>query len=293
MRSAFRNLVLSAIAVAATSSAWAQTNEMLVGQPTPGAMGMQPAATEIAEKVHSFHTLVLVIITAITIFVMGLLLWIIVFHNRRANPTPKKFSHNTPLEIAWTVIPVLILVVIAYRSFPLLFDEETSCNDPNAMYVKVTGYQWYWGYGYDVGQDSELTFDSNMIPEDAIDVSKGQVDKLSVDNPLVVPQGRCVRLDIVANDVIHSFAVPAFAIKVDAIPGRVNESWFKVDKAGSYFGQCSELCGTRHAYMPIEIRVVSPEQYDIWRETAANSLSDARTFLEQIQAQNVRIASAQ
>lgn len=275
---ALRSLTIGALALASAGLASAQ----VPGQPVDGAIGMQPAVTETAVMVHEFHNLLLWIITIITLFVMGLLIWVMIRYNRRANPVAKKFSHNTLIEIVWTVAPVLILVAIAFKSFPLLYTQDVMPNvaETEVVDVKVYGRQWFWSYIYGEGNDS-LEYDSNMIPDDML--KPGQIAKLSVDNPMVVPAGKHIRLSVSASDVIHSFAMPAAALKIDAVPGRLNQAWFKFDTPGVYYGQCSELCGVRHAYMPIELRVLPQAQFDEWQRRAVASISDARAYLDQVQ----------
>ena len=273
-------------------------------EPTDGALGLQPAATRIAERIHHFHDFLLWIIIPTTIFVLVLLLYVIVRHNRRANPNPRKFSHNTLIEVIWTVVPALILVAIASQSFPNLYYEDVPPNlqkvqdkakqlladgksadyerfvkeyNPDAaakgfVNVKAQGNQWNWTYTYpDIVDDggNMLEFVSNPrhvgLASDPTDASAGPRN-LSVDYPMVVPAGRYIRYYTAAADVIHSFAVPAFGIKTDAVPGRLNEGWFLVEQPGVYYGQCSELCGVNHAYMPIEVRVVPQAQFDRWAQ---------------------------
>jgi len=248
---------LTALALTAITSASAFATP-LVGQPTDGGLGLQPAATPIMERVHAFHDILLWIIVPITLFVMGLLAWIIIKYRAKANPTPAKFSHNTTLEVIWTAIPVAILIFIAVFSFPLLYFQDEI---PEAdMTIKATGYQWYWGYEYpDHGVEE---YASTMVAE--ADLREGQPRNLAVDQPIVVPVNTTVRLQVVAADVIHNWAMPAFGTKMDAIPGRINETWFRVEQEGTYYGQCSELCGVRHSFMPIEVHVVSQDVFDRW-----------------------------
>ena len=235
----------------------------LMGQPTDGALGLQPAASPLKHHAHFFHDVILLpVIIAISLFVLGLLLWIVVRYNAKANPVPAKFSHNTLLEIVWTLVPVLILMVIAIFSFRLLFEyHDTPKVD---LTVKATGYQWYWGYEYPDQEISEIT--STMMAEE--DVAKAGLPaslyRLKASEPLVVPVNKVVRVQVTAVDVIHAFALPAFGLKTDAVPGRLNETWFKAEKIGTYYGQCSELCGVDHAFMPIEIKVVSQADFDAW-----------------------------
>jgi cytochrome c oxidase subunit 2 len=233
-----------------------------LGQPSPWEIGLQQSASEGMDAIVRFHNLLLIIITAITLFVLGLLLVIIVRFNARANPTPSKTTHNTLLEVLWTVVPVVILVFIAVPSFRLLF---TQMNIPPVdVTVKATGKQWYWSYSYPDAGDFE--FDSLMLSDKE---RKGDQPRLlAVDNFMVVPVNKVVRLLTTASDVIHSYSVPSFGIKIDAIPGRVNEAWFKATKEGIYYGQCSQLCGRDHAYMPIEVHVVSDREYAAWIEQA-------------------------
>jgi cytochrome c oxidase subunit II len=230
------------------------------GQPSPWETGMQEMVTELGQSVSSFHTYLVWLIAAICLFVLALILVIIVRFNENKNPTPSRTTHNTLLEVAWTIVPVLILVAIAIPSFRLLREQLVP---PQAdLVVKATGYSWYWGYEYPADQGG-IKFDSNMIPEDG----KRRPDQprlLGADNALVVPVGKVVRVQVTSADVLHSFAMPSFYIKVDAIPGRLNETWFKAEKEGVYYGQCSELCGNGHPYMPIEIHVVSEQQFAAW-----------------------------
>lgn len=227
-------------------------------------LNLQPPAGPLAEQMHNFHTLLLWVITAITVFVMLLLLWVVFRYNAKANPVPSTTTHNTMIEVIWTVIPVIILICIAVPSFKVLF---TQGRIPEAeMTLKVTGYQWYWGYEY---PDQEgITFNANMIPEKDIDPSKGQKRLLETDEEVVLPIDTVIRVQVTANDVIHAWTVPAFGVKKDAVPGRLNESWFKISKTGVYYGQCSEICGTNHAYMPIKVRAVTKDEFTAWVATA-------------------------
>ncbi|MDR6627713.1 cytochrome c oxidase subunit 2 [Caulobacter segnis] len=234
--------------------------EDLLGQPTPGAIDLQPAASELKHHAIWFHNVILLpIITAITLLVLGLLIWIVVRYNKKANPVPAKFSHNTTVEVIWTLVPVLILMVIAIFSFRLLFHY----NDMPKPYmtVKATGYQWYWGYEYPDQKISEIV--SLPLTKEQADAKKVPY-LLAADNAMVVPVGKVVRVQVTGADVIHAFALPAFGLKTDAIPGRLNETWFKAEKTGVFYGQCSELCGVDHANMPIEIKVVTQAQFDAW-----------------------------
>ncbi|OBY26222.1 cytochrome c oxidase subunit II [Leisingera sp. JC1] len=247
--------------------AMAQEGLETIGKPVDGGLNFQPAATSLMEGIHKLDWMILVIITAICIFVAGLLLWAILRFNKRANPTPAKFSHYTPIEIAWTVIPILVLVFIGSFSLPQLFaQQEIPEGDIN---IKVTGYQWYWGYEY---EDHEFGFESFLLPKDQL-AAKGYAEDeylLATDTAVVVPSGKTIVMNVTGADVIHSWTIPAFGVKQDAVPGRLAQLWFKVEegKEGIYFGQCSELCGKDHAYMPITVKVVTQAEYDAWLEGA-------------------------
>jgi cytochrome c oxidase subunit 2 len=253
------------IALAVLVSAFAAgTGKALAasGQPSPWEMGLQGAASPVMERIVGFHDFLLIIITLITVFVLALLLVVIVKFNARANPTPSKTTHNTVLEVLWTVVPVLILTVIAIPSFRLLF---TQLDIPPAdVTVKATGKQWFWSYSYpDAGG---FEFDSLLLSEK--ERKPEQPRLLAVDNEMVVPVNKNVRVITTGADVIHAFAVPAFGVKIDSIPGRINETWFKATREGMYYGQCSELCGKDHAFMPIAVRVVSDAEYTAWLDQA-------------------------
>jgi cytochrome c oxidase subunit 2 len=250
------------IAAALAAPAWAADR---LGQPTPGAIDLQPAASSLKHDAIFFHNVILMpIITAISLLVLGLLLYIVVRFNKKANPVPARWSHNTVVEIIWTVLPVVILMVISVWSFKLLYAYH-DMPKPD-LTVKVTGNQWYWSYEYP--DANGLAYDSHMIPE-AEAKAKGVPYRLAADNPLVVPVGKVVRVLVTGADVIHAFALPAFGNKIDAIPGRVNETWFKAEKTGVYYGQCSELCGVDHAFMPIQINVLDQAGYDAWLASKA------------------------
>jgi cytochrome c oxidase subunit 2 len=244
-------LVASAIGVQARA-------DELLGQPTPGAIDLQRSASPLRDDVMFFHNdILLPIITLIVLFVLALLVICIVRFNSRANPTPARWSHNTAIEVAWTGIPVLILMFVAIFSFKLLFKYHDMPQP--YMTVKATGYQWYWGYAYPDQKIDEIT--STVTPEDK---TTPQLYRLAADNPMVVPVGQVVRVLVTGADVIHSFSVPAFGVKIDAIPGRVNETWFKAAQVGSYYGQCSQLCGINHAFMPIQVNVLSQADFNAW-----------------------------
>ncbi len=233
----------------------------VVGKPIPKGLNFQPASTSIMKDLVWLDTMVLWIITVISIFVTILLLIVIFRYNRKANPTPARFTHNSPIEIAWTVVPIIILVFIGAFSLPVLFNSQEI---PEAdLTIKVTGNQWFWTYEY---VDDELEFDSLMLERDELAEYGYNDDEylLATDTAVVVPVGKIVVMQITGSDVIHAWAMPAFGVKQDAVPGRLAELWFNVDKEGVYFGQCSELCGKDHAYMPITVKAVSQEKYDAW-----------------------------
>lgn len=227
-------------------------------QPVPWEMKFQPAATPVMEFITNFHNGLLILISIITLFVMGLLLVVIVRFNAKANPNPSTKTHNTLLEVVWTVVPVIILVVIAVPSFRLLYFMDRA---PDAdMTVKAIGHQWYWSYEYP--DHGNFGFDALMIPDS--DLKAGQPRLLTADNAVVVPVNTKVRLLTAAEDVIHAWAIPSFGVKIDAVPGRTNETWFQVTREGTYYGQCSELCGVNHGFMPIQVEVVSKEKFASW-----------------------------
>ena len=232
----------------------------LVGQPTDRSIDLQPAASQIRRDVIGFHNHILLpVVVGITLLVLVLLITVMIRFNKRANPTPARFSHNTPIEVLWTVVPVLILMFIAIFSFKLLF-EEHDMPRPD-LTVKVVGRQWNWDYEYPDQKIAAYT----STPLTETEAANRKVPYLLASNaPLIAPVGKVVRVQVTAEDVIHSFSVPAFGIKVDAIPGRLNQTWFKADRTGTFYGQCSQLCGINHAYMPIEVRVVTQPEFDAW-----------------------------
>jgi cytochrome c oxidase subunit 2 len=238
--------------LASAGAAWAG-----LGQPTPWQMDFQDAASPVMQDVANFHFFLLWVIAAISAFVLALLLICIVRFNARANPTPSRTTHNTPIEILWTIVPVIILAAIAVPSFRLLF-VQLEVPKPD-LTVKVTGKQWFWSYSY---PDSNFEFDSLMVPEK--DLKPGQLRLLAVDNEMVVPVNKVVHVLVTGADVIHSFAVTSFGSRMDAVPGRVNETWFKATTEGVFYGQCSELCGKDHAFMPIAVRVVNDSDFNKW-----------------------------
>ncbi len=252
----------------------------LAALPEPMQLNLQPAASTVMEHIHDFHDFILYIIFGIAIFVLLLMIYVVLRFNEKANPVPSKTSHNVPLEIIWTIIPVLILVVIAVPSFRLLY-YESRFENPD-LTIKATGYQWYWGYDYP--DHGGINFMSYMIKDAEIDPTKGQHRLLSTDNPVVVPINKVVRFQITAADVLHAFAVPAFGIKMDAVPGRLNETWVKITKPGTYYGQCSELCGTGHAFMPIEIKAVTEEEFAAWVAEKGGTMPSAAPAVTQVTA---------
>jgi cytochrome c oxidase subunit 2 len=247
-----RRLVLAAAAMAVSGPALAGD-----GQPSPWQMGFQKAASPIMEQITSFHTYVTIIIVLIALFVLALLVYVMTRFNEKRHPHSSRTTHNTPIEIAWTVIPVLILVAIAIPSFRLLFAQY---DFPKAdLTITATASQWFWTYEY---PDEGVSFASIMVPE--ADLKPGQPRLLTVDKEVVVPVNKNVIVQVKANDVIHDFAVPSFGVKLDAVPGRLQKTWFRAERTGWFYGQCSELCGRNHAFMPIAIHVVSDEEYADW-----------------------------
>ncbi|WP_272008314.1 cytochrome c oxidase subunit II [Roseovarius sp. ZX-A-9] len=265
----FSNMLAATAALTATP-ALAQENLEIIGRPTDGALGFQPAATELARDLHWLDGMVLVIISAISLFVVVLLIYAILRFNRRANPNPAKFTHNSPIEVAWTIIPIVILVFIGAFSLPVLFKQQEI--PEGEVNIKVTGYQWYWGYEYtdhDFGFESFLIGDGKVLNDEVVaelEAAGYSRDEflLATDTAVVVPVNKVVVMHLTGADVIHSWTIPAFGVKQDAVPGRLARLWFKAEKEGVYFGQCSELCGKDHAYMPITVKVVSQEAYDEW-----------------------------
>jgi cytochrome c oxidase subunit 2 len=240
-----------------------------VGAPTPGGVNLQEPATAIMREITDFHNFLLPIIIVVSVLVLALLLWVMVRYNVAANPTPKKFTHNMTVEVIWTIVPVLILVAIAWKSFPLIYKEERI---PEAeLTLKVVGNSWFWNLEY---PDLGVSIAANLLPE-AEARAAGRPYLLATTEPLLVPVDTNVRVLVTSNDVIHSFAVPAFGVKEDAIQGRVNETWFNVEREGVFYGQCSELCGLNHAYMPIEIRAVSRAEFEAWVAAQGGSFATA------------------
>ena len=256
----FKRLVGFAVTSVAVLSSGGSASAGL-GQPSPWQLGLQQSASPVMDDIVWFHDFLLWIIAAITLFVLVLLAIIVIKFNAKANPVPSRTTHHTALEVIWTVVPVLILVSIAVPSFRLLFLELKV--PPADITVKATGKQWFWSYSY---PDAKFEFDSLMLQDK--DRKADQPRLLAVDNEMVVPVNKVVRLMVVGADVIHSFSIPSFGVKIDAIPGRVNETWFKAEREGMYYGQCSQLCGRDHAFMPIAIRVVKDSEYAAWIDQA-------------------------
>jgi len=269
----------------------------MAAQPQPWQMTLQPAGTGIMHEIRWFEQYTLWFLIPIVLLVLALLLFVIVRFNKRVNPNPSRTSHNTMIEIIWTIGPVLILLLFAVPSFQLLTAQYTPPSEPEIT-IKATGYQWYWGYEYQGEEGEDVSFDALMLlDEDRADY--GKEDKavyprlLAVDNEIVVPVNTTVRLLVTAGDVLHSWAMPAFGVKMDAVPGRLNETWFNVAEEGIYYGQCSELCGKDHAFMPIAVRAVSQDQYDTWLAAARDDVEEAnKQLMAAIDAQR-ELASAE
>ena len=238
------------------------------GIPEDWQLGFQDAVTPVMREINSFHNFILYIITAISVFVLGLLVWVMFKFNAKANPTPTKTTHNTLVEILWTVIPILILVVIAIPSFRLLYMQRVL---PDAdMTIKATARQWGWDYEYPDHED--LSFSADMVEDE--ELQPGQPRLLTADNPVVVPVNKTIRVIVTANTVIHNWAVPSFGVKMDAVPGRLNETWFLAEQTGMFYGQCSELCGVRHAFMPINVKVVTEAEFEEWLVKAKEEFAE-------------------
>lgn len=281
MRATLRNgltyfTALTASCLVATA-AWAQ--------PTDGAyavdkqVNLMAPATDHMQNIHNFHDLLLVIITGITLFVLGLLLWVMVRYNAKANPKPATWSHNTMIEVVWTLVPVIILAFIGVQSIRLLYEGEVVPDNPD-LTVKAIGHQWNWSYEYpDQGIDIELS--EMATDEEAKAAGEPRLLAVKEGGRVVVPVNKVVRVIVTSSDVIHSWAMPAFGVKIDAVPGRLNETWFKANREGVFYGQCSELCGSRHAYMPIAVEVVSQEKFEEWvgKKKSSARLEDASTSL--------------
>ncbi|WP_417241653.1 cytochrome c oxidase subunit II [Celeribacter sp.] len=291
-------LMAAFFAATGAVSALAQDAGELLGAPHPKGVDFQEPATELARDLQWLDGMLNWVIGAIVLFVVLLIAVVIVRFNRRTNPTPSTFTHNTPIEVAWTIVPILVLVVIGAYSLPVLFKQQEI--PEGDIYIKVTGYQWYWGYEY---VDEGFGFDSYMIGQPATggnytrtpEIEQALVDAgytadqflLATDTQVVVPIGKTIVMGVTGADVIHSWTIPAFGVKQDAVPGRVAELWFKAEKTGTFFGQCSELCGKDHAYMPITVKVVSEADYAIWLASAKEEYAALDTG-----PQTIKLASA-
>ena len=287
--------LMTGVAAAFGASAANAQDLPIIGQPVPGETGFQPQATELMRDIVWLDSMLLVIITVITVFVLGLLVYCIVRFNQRANANPAGFTHNTPIEVAWTIIPVGILIFIGAFSLPVLFKQQ-EIPEPE-VFVKATGYQWYWGYEY---PDEEIAFESFMIgagdnmltPEVSQELADaGYSDQqflLATDTSVVIPTGKTVVIQVTGADVIHAWAMPAFGVKQDGVPGRLAELWFEVDEGmeGIYFGQCSELCGLSHAYMPITVKAVTQAEYEAW-------ISETQVAGEYVEPGAVQVAASE
>lgn len=281
--------LLYSLAATAGLAALGRTAFAAEGRAENWQIGFQPAATPIAEQMHGFHNLLLVIITLVTLFVLALLLWVIIRYNAKANPEPSRTSHNTTIEIVWTVVPVLILLVIAIPSFRLLY-AQYDFPKPD-LTIKVTGRQWYWNYVYP--DQGGFSFDANVANEDINNTDpKAPPYLIAADNEVVVPVNKVVHLILTSDDVIHNWAMPAFGSKMDAIKGRTTPIWFQAIRTGVFYGQCSELCGARHAYMPITVRVVTDEEFAAWIGRARQQFASTMPEAEQ-QKVKAEIAKAQ
>jgi cytochrome c oxidase subunit II len=284
----FRRLLAAIIVAGAAPLALAplglSSTAHALGTPSPWEMGMQPSAGPIKTQIIDLNDLVMVIITVITLFVGVLLLWVVFRYNARRNPTPSRTSHNSVLEIAWTVLPVLILVIIAIPSFRLVYYQDRT-RDPD-MTIKVTGHQWYWEYTYP--DHGNLDFTSYIVPDDQL--KPGQLRLLAVDNELVVPVGKNIRVLTTSADVIHSFFVPALGVQRYAIPGRLIETWFKADKTGVFYGECNQICGQNHSRMPIAVHAVTDQEFTAWLEQAKTKFADTAPARPE---QPVSVAAAQ
>ncbi len=291
-------LAAAAAAVMATTPAFAQADaeaaaaatsgaSEIIGAPKDWGIGFQPSASPVKHEMVAFHNnLLMPIITGTTIFVMLLLLYVMLRFNARANPKPSKTTHNTMLEVIWTLVPVIILVIVVIPSMKLLYMADKTADAE--MTLNIKGFQWYWGYQYP--DHGDIEFNAYMVPEK--DLKEGQVRLLSTDNPVVLPIDTNIRLLVTANDVIHSFAMPALGVKIDAVPGRTNETWTRIEKVGTYFGQCSEICGINHGFMPIEIKAVTKEDFANWVAAQGGKMPTAEAEATEGTAQAAEAAPA-
>ena len=270
------------------AAAWLQTGPSFAQSgPQPWQMDFRPSATPVMDDIIDFHNLLLVIEVLIVLFVLGLMVYICVKFNAKANPVPSKTTHNVFLEVVWTVIPIIILIVITVPSVKLLVFMDKAPKEKVEMTLKVIGHQWYWSYEYpDAG---DLAFDSNIIPDEEIDASKGQIRLLEVDNRIAIPVDTTIRVLMTSDDVLHNWAVPAFGIKMDTVPGRINEAWIRVPaaRAGVYRGQCSELCGVNHGYMPIVIEAKSKQDFAKWLDKAKKEFANEASPTKVVQKDTI------
>lgn len=271
-----KRFLLGLAALGATALPGVAQQLEAIGKPVPGGMGFQPAATELARDIHWLDGMINVIIAAICLFVLALIVIVIVRYNQRANPKPATFTHHSAIEVTWTIVPVFILIFIGAFSLPVLFKQQQI--PEGEVVIKATGHQWYWSYEY---PDHDVAFDSFMLAREDLAEHGYNPDEylLATDTAVVVPVGKTVVVQVTASDVIHSWTIPAFGVKQDAVPGRLAQLWFKAEKEGIYFGQCSELCGKDHSYMPITVKVVSEAAFDAWlaEAVAANGAAPAPT----------------
>ncbi len=279
-----RKIFANAAAIGAGMSAAPSAMAAELGRPVEWQLGLQASATPVMDFIHSFHNGLLIVITLISLFVLALLVLVCVKFNARSNPVPSRTTHNTFVEVVWTVVPILILIGIAIPSFRLLYLQRDP--PPADMTIKAIGNQWYWSYEYP-GQD--VSFDQYLKPKD--ELKDGEMYLLATDTEVVVPANKVVRVIVTANDVLHAWTIPSFGSKIDAVPGRLNETWFKATKEGLYFGQCSELCGKDHAYMPISVRVVSEDEYNAWLAKAKTAgVGEAQKHLASILSTRGKLA---
>ena len=262
-------------------AAYAAAGSALAAAPEPWRLGFQAAAAPVMERIDELHNLLLVIITGITLFVLGLLVYVALRFNEKSNPVPSTTTHNTVIEVLWTAVPVVILMVMAVPSFKLLYFMDRA--QDAEMTIKVIGHQWYWSYEYP--DHGDFTFDSFMVPDD--ELKDGQPRLLAVDNTVVLPINTDIRVLVTSDDVLHAWAVPALITKLDAVPGRINETWMRINREGTYYGQCSELCGVNHGFMPVAVEAVSKEAFRTWVKTAKKEFARADTDVDTNLAQVV------
>jgi len=293
VRNGLRNFMGAILGVIGLIALAEKAAAIEVTEPRPWQINLQPAGSPVMEAIHRFNDGLLIVVTAIVIVVLALLVYVMVRFNARAHPVPSRTSHNTLIEVLWTIVPILILVAIAIPSFSLLFSEHDPARlipnyDPaKSVTIKATGSQWSWNYDYP--DNGDVSFDSNMLQDKERTDPTNQPRLLAVDNPMVVPIGTVIRMQVIGTDVIHSFAVPSLGFKLDAIPGRLNEIWFLASREGIYYGQCSQLCGQSpsadpndlhgHSFMPIEVRAVTPDKFTAWAAAAKTDLPGAYKLL--------------